>query len=213
MTDETHPPKESKFVMEKNGRRYIWHPLEGRWMDMSLFEELHEAYKAGKIKNALDALEWFSKREKEVSPTEKFRGIHRELTDKLIDFFESSEGKRVVERYEKEHLDSLKRLVETEVEEYKKWYAIHRYLPEICGDVNLQKRVFGKELSKDELAELEVLIGDSIKRKEESAELMQSDFLRYAPLKEFGWEAHHHSLVPIVLGIGILYFLKERYKK
>lgn len=232
---KTHsPPKESKFVMEKNGRKYIWHPFEGRWMDMSLFEELHEAYKSGKVKNALDALEWFTKREKEVhSPlkgeegktrrlmewsrmpkdvTEKFRGIHKELTDKLIDFFESSEGKRVVEKYEREHLDSLKRLVETEVEEYKKWYAIYKYLPEIRRDVNLQKRVFGKELSKDELAELEVLIGDSIKRKEESAELMQSDFVRYAPLKELGWEAHHHSLVPIALGIGILYFLKRYYE-
>jgi len=214
---ETHsPPKESKFVREEGGRKYVWHPFEGRWMDITTFEELNEAFKAGKVKNALDALEWFSKREKEVhsppSITEQYKGIHKDLSDKLIDFFESSEGKRVVENYEREHLDFLKDLVKVEVEEYKKWYTIYKYLPEIRKDLSLQKKIFGKDLSEGEIAELDVLIGDAIKKKEESAELMQSDFVRYAPLKELGWEAHHRSLAPIALGVGILYILKRHYE-
>jgi len=210
---KTHsPPKESKFVMEKNGRKYIWHPFEGRWIDIALFEDFHEAYKAGKIKNALDALEWFSKKkEKEVSPTEKFKGIHKELTDKLKAFFESPRGKSLIERSEKESLALWEEVATADVDRFKFWNGVHAFL---AGGLTPeeQREVFGTELSESELAELKVLEEDAGKKADDLLKRMEEDYPRYAALKELGWEAHHHSLVPIALGIGILYILKRYYE-
>lgn len=162
------------------------------------------------MRGGLEALRKLKGKSLEISPTEKFRAIHKELSDKLKAFLETPEGVRVIEKYEKEEIDHAKEMLIAYMDDWKESNALASFLINMSSAD--QRKVFGRELNEAELKELEVLQENAGKVNDDLDASIGKLYARYKALKEFGWEAHHHSLVPIALGIGILYFLKRYYE-